>query len=219
MKFSDHASGGKAVSTRLESYRDRRDTLVLGIVSGGAEVAFEIANYLALPLDVALISRLLPVEGPSDLICAATIAGTRVIDKRLDDRQDPVLEAYLADRFIELERRTRSIRQGRGAVELAGLNTIVVDNGIHTGGTMRTVVRALRELAPRRIIAVAPVASVEGLASVLSMVDEAVCLQTPEPFGHVGLWYDEFIRPTESQIASLLVSSLRFRVSGSGRLT
>jgi predicted phosphoribosyltransferase len=34
--------------------------------------------------------------------------------------------------------------------------------------------------------------------------DEFVCLASPEPFGHVGVWYADFTRPRDEEIRAML---------------
>jgi predicted phosphoribosyltransferase len=36
--------------------------------------------------------------------------------------------------------------------------------------------------------------------------DEVFCLEWLEKFGHVGLWYKEFVRPTNDQILNVYLN-------------
>jgi len=37
-----------------------------------------------------------------------------------------------------------------------------------------------------------------------AIADEAVCLETPEPFYGVGLWYDDFAPTSDDEVRNLL---------------
>ena len=92
-------------------------------------------------------------------------------------------------------------------VNLNGKNVILVDNGIHTGSTMRASIRAVRKLEVGRVVAAIPVADASSRVEIEGEADEVVCLAWPEKFGHVGLWYEEFMRPAEKQILCLYLDS------------
>ena len=70
--------------------------------------------------------------------------------------------------------------------------------------TMRAAVRAVRELAPARIVVAVPVAASEACAALRTVADEVICLRTPEPFNAVGLWYDVFDQTSDEEVARLL---------------
>jgi predicted phosphoribosyltransferase len=69
---------------------------------------------------------------------------------------------------------------------------------------MLAAVRAVRSRSPARLVAAAPVADPAARALVAAAVEEFVCLATPEPFGHVGLWYADFHRPSDDEIRAML---------------
>ena len=89
-------------------------------------------------------------------------------------------------------------------MELRGKTILLVDCGIRTGLTMKAAISALRKKEPAQITAAVPVASLEGRASIEAVANNLICLASPEPFGHVGLWYKDFRRPDDHQISGLL---------------
>ena len=88
--------------------------------------------------------------------------------------------------------------------EIAGKDVVLIDNGIHTGGTIQIVVRALRSLKPSKIIVGIPVADPRVKETVEAIADSVCCLQWAENFGHVGLWYKNFNRPSDEQIEPMM---------------
>jgi putative phosphoribosyl transferase len=103
-----------------------------------------------------------------------------------------------------LERREREYRGDRPEPEVQGRTVILIDDGLATGSSMRAAVRALRALAPRRLIVAVPVAASETCEAFRAEVDEIVCAVTPEPFRAVGLWYDDFSQTTDDEVRELL---------------
>ena len=206
MRFEDARAAGRALAERLAAYGARERTTVVAVARGGVAVALEVSKRLGLPLDLLLLRRLLVPRGPQEPVCAASIAGATLLDAELTPRleAEPTLGPYVADALAALESRARACRGGRPPAELAGRTILLIDNGVRTGSTMLAALRALRSAAPARVVAAAPVAAPEALATFESAADEFIYLHTPEPFGHVGLWYANFTRPSDDEIRAML---------------
>jgi predicted phosphoribosyltransferase len=84
---------------------------------------------------------------------------------------------------------------------------ILVDDGLATGSTMQAAVLALKQQAPARIVVAAPVGSRQACDQLRGVVDEVVCVATPDPFDAVGLWYEEFSQTTDEEITRLLAAT------------
>ncbi len=203
-KFQNAASAGRQLADSLQKYRCSSDTIVIAIVAGGVFVGAEVARELELPLELLFIRRLMAPFGPHNVLCATNVAGTMVVDEEL--AQQPVatgMDHAIADGMKQLSERERFCRGSRPLVDISTKQVIVVDNGIHTGSTMQTAIRAVRKLTMRKVIAAIPVTDLSSRDVIESSADEVACLAWPEKFGHVGLWYHEFVRPTNEQILSL----------------
>jgi putative phosphoribosyl transferase len=204
-QFPSLRAAGRELALRLESYRSS-DAIVLGIALGGVPVAHEVATHLKAPLDLILIRRLLAPDGPGSQVCAINIAGSTIVDKGTSVSPAPAtpLEHFIADALADLDRREQTCRRGRPPIAVEGRTVILVDCGVRSGLTMKAAIGALRQLRPRRIIGAVPVASPEGYASVVDLVDEMVCLAEREKFGNVAVWYRDFSRPGEEHVGDLL---------------
>jgi putative phosphoribosyl transferase len=206
-RFADLWSGGRELAAKLSAYRDRADVVVLGIVSAGVPVAYEVAKYLAVPLDLVIIRRLLTPQGPGSQTCAVSIAGSMVIDEELLPRPAvpaTPLDHFLADAIAELNLREQTCRHGQSPLDVGGKSVILVDCGIRSGLTMEAAIKALRTSNPAKIFAAVPVASREGCERVETQPDRLVVLSQPEPFGNAGLWYTDFSRPGDELVGDLL---------------
>ncbi|HEX8147864.1 MAG TPA: phosphoribosyltransferase family protein [Pyrinomonadaceae bacterium] len=214
MRFEDARAAGRALAERLGSRGASGDAVVLAVARGGVGVGAEVAKGLGLPLDLILLRRLLLPRGSSRPACAASVAGAGHLDEEVaaaldPGARDPALREFVAGALAELDSEARACRGVRPALDLAGKTVVLVDNGVRTGSTMLAALRALRARAPARVVAAAPVADAAALAELSAAAEEVVCLATPDPFGHVGLWYADFRRPPDAEICAMLDETLK----------
>jgi putative phosphoribosyl transferase len=211
MRFEDARAAGRALAERLTAHAGRERTAVLAVARGGVAVASEVSKRLNLPLDLLLLRRLLVPRGPQEPVCAASVAGRTFLDAELPPRieTEPALGPFVADALADLEARARACRGGRAPADLAGRTVLLVDNGVRTGSTMLAALRALRSSAPARVVAAAPVSAPDALAAVRAAAEDFVYLHTPDPFGHVGLWYANFTRPSDDEIRAVLDEAMK----------
>jgi putative phosphoribosyl transferase len=77
-----------------------------------------------------------------------------------------------------------------------------------TGATMHSAVETLKQSQPARIIIAVPIAA-ESTCAVFNTMDSivtCVCLETPESFIAVALWYEDFPQLTDEDVRELLGS-------------
>ena len=207
MRFHDRREAGEQLAERLSAYAGRSDVIVLGLPRGGVPVAHEVAAHLKTPFDACLV-RKLGVPGHPELAMGAIAeGGIRVLSRQLiRDLGIPnraVEETAIRER-LELERRDALYRGGRRPPVVRDRIVIVVDDGLATGATMEAAILALREQAPARIIAAAPVAARSTVERLSRVADQVVCVAMPEPFNAVGLWYEDFSPTTDEEVTRLL---------------
>lgn len=209
-RFRDRAEAGQALARKLERYRGLSNVVVLALPRGGAPVAYEVARSLGAAMDVFLV-RKLGVPWQEELAFGAIASGgTKVIDAPLVRElglSHSDIQAITAREQMELERRERAYRDGRPAVDVRSRIAILVDDGLATGSSMLAAVRALRTLAPVRIVVGVPVAPQNTCERLRSEADEVVCAYTPEPFWAVGAWYEDFTQTTDEEVRWLLAQA------------
>ncbi|MEX2263084.1 MAG: phosphoribosyltransferase [Bryobacteraceae bacterium] len=205
--FKDRADAGRQLAERLALYRNHPKGLVLGLPRGGLPVAFEVATALNLSLDVFLV-RKLGVPGHEELAMGAIASGgIRVVNEDVVRHlriSREVIDAVAAREQEELRRRERLYRGDHPPPTIAGRTVILVDDGLATGSTMRAAVAALREQTPAKVVVAVPVAASEICRQMAALVDDMVCLHTPEPFYAVGLWYERFPQISDAEVGDLL---------------
>jgi putative phosphoribosyl transferase len=209
-RFRDRATAGQALAGKLERYRGLSNVVVLALPRGGAPVAYEVARSLGTAMDVFLV-RKLGVPWQEELAFGAIASGgTKVIDAALVrdlGLSQADIQAITAREHRELERRERAYRDGRPGVDVKGRIAILVDDGLATGSSMLAAVRALRALAPARVVVAVPVAPPNTCNRLQSEADEVICAYTPEPFGAVGAWYENFTQTTDEEVRRLLAQA------------
>jgi predicted phosphoribosyltransferase len=207
LPFVDRRDAGAQLTIELSRYANDPNVVVLGLPRGGIPVAFEAAISLGAPLDVFVV-RKLGVPGHRELAMGAIASGgVRVLNHDVVNAlgiAPMVIDAVAEQENREIERREREYRGSAPRQDLAGKTVIVVDDGLATGSTMRAAVRALRQLAPARIVIAVPVGAVETCRELRREADEVVCSQTPDPFRAVSLWYEEFDQTTDHEVRHLL---------------
>lgn len=209
MGFRDRVDAGQKLAARLTEYAGRPDVLVLALPRGGVPVGAEVARALGVPLDVFLV-RKLGVPGHAELAMGAIAAGgLQVLSEALirDLGLPPSLVQQVAARErLELDRRHRLFRGSRPPISVRGRTILLIDDGLATGSTMQAAVMALRPQGPARIVVAAPVGARETCERLLRIADDVVCLEMPEPFTAVGLWYERFDQTSDEEVTRLLAA-------------
>ena len=207
VQFRDREEAGRLLAQKLATYKERPDVIVLGLPRGGVAVGREIAEALAVPLDVFLV-RKLGVPGFEELAMGAiAMGGDRLIDPDVVEEFDltgSVIRQVVAVEKRELKRRERVYRRSRPPIDVRNKVVILADDGIATGSTIRVAISALRKLNPARIIVAAGVAPLSTYLMLGAEADEVVCLLTPREFRGVGEFFANFPQLTDAQVCKLL---------------
>ncbi len=184
-----------------------RTPLVLALPRGGVPVAFEVAHALEAPLDV-LVVRKLGMPGHEELaLGAVSSGGAEFINEELVRSlgvSRAALDGVRERELQELQRRERTYRGERPPLDVRGRRTIVVDDGVATGATMRVAVSALRRAGAGQVTVAVPLASQEVVQELMRLTDELLCLETPSPFRSVGQWYGRFDQVSDEEVRQLL---------------
>jgi erythromycin esterase-like protein/predicted phosphoribosyltransferase len=205
--FRHRQEAGERLARSLGQYANRDDVVVLALPRGGVPVGFEVSQALRAPLDVFLVRKLGAPGHPELAIGAIAAGGVRVLSEDLIAALglSPATIEQVADKeALELERRDKAYHGDRTKPSLRGKTVIVIDDGLATGSTMEAAVSALRAQGAARIIAAAPVGAPDSCLRLRTLADEVVCLETPDPFNAVGLWYEIFDQTPDEEVVELL---------------
>lgn len=201
LRFQDRADAGRQLAGALARFRGRRP-LVLAIPRGGVPLGRAIADALDGDLDVVLVHKLGAPDNPEYAIGAVDEAGGVELSPVAARVPQDFLAAEVAHQRAALVARRH--RYGGALSDPAGRVVIVVDDGIATGATLKAALRLLRQRDPAELVVAIPVAPPESLLALEELVDEVVCLSTPDDFMAVGQYYADFSQVEDAEVEALL---------------
>lgn len=198
--FRDRADAGQRLAAALTG--TWHEPVVLGLPRGGVPVAAEVAGALGAALEV-FVARKIGAPGHAELgigaiaeggvvVSSDTVTLLRVPEDDLQRRVDRERE--------ELERRVRRYRGDRPLPRISDRDVVLVDDGLATGVTAEASLRALRSMAPARLVLAVPVGAPETVERLRSVADAVVCVEQPDPFQAVGQWYGDFTPTTDDEV-------------------
>jgi predicted phosphoribosyltransferase len=191
--FPDRAAAGRALA---EVVTDA--DVVVGVARGGVAVAAEVAAALGKPLTAVDVER---VNAGGRRLGAATADGPPYLLVTEDEVEDELAGARLDAGRVEA-------RLEHEQLPVAGLQTLLVDDGAITGLTLAAACVWARSAGASRVVAAVPVSHVDGLNRLAEVADEVVCPHPLEQIAVVGQAYDSFDPLDEWYVAALLAQAL-----------
>lgn len=206
--FEDRAAAGRALAERVAAL-DLDNPVILALPRGGVPVAAEIAIALRAPLDLVFVRKIGMPRNPEYAVAAVVDGGQAeiVLNEEVTAKgrvSDAYIDAETQRELAEIERRRTVYLAGRARVETQGRDLVVVDDGIATGASVRAALAALRRKNPKRLVLAVPLAPREALDVMRPLVDDIVCIATPEDFAAIGFFYDDFHQLTDAEVTRAL---------------
>ncbi len=174
--FRDRASAGKVLAGMIEEFRGS-DALVMGIPAGGMAVAVEIAKKLRLPLDIAVVSKIILPWNTEAGYGAVAFDGTVMLNEELVSRlnlSDQEIQTGIQKTEQKVSRRVTMFRGDRPLPDFKS-PIILVDDGLASGFTLRVAIKALRRNGATNLILAVPTAHSDSLQMILEEVDAIYC--------------------------------------------
>lgn len=208
MPFRNRVDAGRQLAAALAKYRGE-DPVILALPRGGVPVAAQVAAALDAPLDLVLV-RKVGVPWHRELAMGAVVDGHEPIVVRNEDviRLTEVGEegfrSACEEELAEVERRRKAYLGGRERADISGRTTIVIDDGIATGATIRAALRATRLRKPKKLVLAVPVAPTDSLEAMREEADDVVCVESHAAFGAIGAYYFDFNQVSDEEVVTLL---------------
>lgn len=206
MPFQDRRDAGRQLGRQVAPMAGR-DVVVLGLPRGGVPVAAEVARAVGAPLDVILVRKLGLPGRPELAMGAVGEDGVLVVNQDVvrAGRVDRATFARVEQRErAELDDRARRLRGNRTRLSLEGRTAVLVDDGVATGATARAACEVARAHGAARVVLAVPVAAPQALHDLAEVVDEVVCLESPQRFAAVGQAYGDFRATGDEEVLELL---------------
>jgi len=211
--FRDRTHAGEVLADMLSAYRGS-NALVLGIPAGGAPVAAAIARALALPLDVAVVSKLTLPWNTEAGYGALAFDGTLRLNEMLMTRaglSEADIEAGKARAQEKVARRMKLLRGDRPFPDLSQCSAILVDDGLASGFTLMVAIEALRHQNAKEIVVAVPTAHAESAARIAPLVEALYCPNLREGTSFaVADAYQEWSDVAEEDLVTLLRGTVRY---------
>lgn len=205
MKLRDRRSAGRLLAQKLAHYQGH-EPIVVAVACGGVPVGAEVADGIGASLDVSVVHK---IGAPSpEQGAVAVVEGGHLL--ALDEAawrsgiRDPSFVALGAREASSLERRAHDIRGGRPPLDVKGRMVIVVDDGVSSGLTAWATIKTWRERGAARVVLAVPIAAAPIATSLDTVVDELVCLVSPEQVWSVRSYYGDFEPVSDDEAAAYL---------------
>lgn len=205
--FRDREDAALQLSGRLMQYATLRP-LILAIPRGAVPMAATIARQLRGDMDVVLVKKLRAPLNPEFALGAIDESGTAFLADYATSTgaDEDYLEREKQSQLAALRARRAEYTPLREPISPRDRYVVIVDDGIATGATMLTALKAIRALDPKRLICAVPVAPPEALESLRTVADEVICLETPFDFRAVGQFYLSFPQVEDAEVKTILAA-------------
>lgn len=204
--FGSRQEAGLSLAQKLKKYRGK-SVIILAIPRGGVVVGKTIASKLSLPLDI-IVTRKIGAPGHEELaIGAVGPGGIKVVDWELAGRTGAsrkFLETQGKNQDKEVKRRIKLYRGKMALPRLSGKIVILTDDGIATGATVEAAIAWIKSQKPKKLVLAVPLAPLDTLDKIESLVDELIVLETPVEFFAVGQFYRNFPQVSDEEVINLL---------------
>jgi len=208
MPFRNRADAGRKLAKALASYK-KRQPVVLALPRGGVPIAAEVCAALSAPVDLILV-RKIGVPFQPELAMGAVVDGSAFVVVRNEDViqhaniDEATFNAGRDTELSEIEQRRQRYLGTRDRVEIAGRTTIVIDDSVATGATMRVALRAVRARKPQRLVLAVPVAPASTVAELRSEADDVICLEDHDFFVAISDYYADFRQVSDQDVIDIL---------------
>ncbi len=205
--FAHRTAAGKRLAAMLGDYATGPVRL-FAIPAGGVPVAVEIARALAVPLDLVIVRKIqLPWTTEAGFGALDPEGGALFNEELL--RRMPLtpqqIDTQVAKTLATLKERETRFRGGRPYPDLAGETTIIVDDGLASGYTMRVAVRFLKGKGAGQLLVAVPTALDRTARTLLPQVDLLLCPNIRGGFSFaVAEAYENWYDVDEQEVAELM---------------
>ncbi len=177
--FRDREHAGAVLADMLAPSFDRSPhAMVLAIPAGGVPVAAPIAQRLALPLDLGVVSKITLARNTEAGYGAVAYDGSVQLNDALVREiglSEAEVKAGVARTREKVARRNAALREDRSYAAVNGSGVVLVDDGLASGYTLRTAVAALRATGAASISVAVPTAHEPSARTIAASVEAFYC--------------------------------------------
>lgn len=209
--FKDRYEAAMLLAKKLEKYKNKNG-IILAVPRGGVPIGYYIAKELDLPLEIILSKKIGHPHNPEYAIGSVSLHG-KIINENLTDVSMDYINKEADRILVGLKEKFKLYMGNRKATDLKDKTVIVVDDGIATGNTILATLEMLKTSNPKEIIIAIPVSPPDTARKLSKLVDEFICLDTPEDFMGVGQFYRNFSQVSDEEVIKFLDDASKIKVN------
>jgi putative phosphoribosyl transferase len=211
--FRDRTDAARQLAERLywlknEIEKSKSSVVIVAIPRGGIIIGNIIAKELRTKLDLVVTRKIGAPFNPELAIGAVMPDGSYFLNNvagMINVSQD-YIESQIRKEVKEIERR---LIEFRGSKEydnkLEDKIVVLVDDGIATGATILASAKWIKDKHNcKQLIIAVPLAPREILEDLNRSADKVIVLYTPEPFGAVGRFYQNFNQVSDDEVKEIM---------------
>ncbi|MFX1504394.1 MAG: phosphoribosyltransferase [Promethearchaeota archaeon] len=177
--FNDRFHAGVLLAEKLVDYKSEKDVCILAIPAGGIQVAYAIVQKLKIPLDLAITRKIHIPWNKEPGFGAISWNGKILLNETLVSSLG--LTREIIGKCVEkekeaLDRRLKLFRGNKTFPDLRNKIVIIVDDGLASGFSMLTTVKAIEENCAKEIVVAVPTSSNKAIKLVSPHVEKIICL-------------------------------------------
>jgi predicted phosphoribosyltransferase len=127
-----------------------------------------------------------------------------ILDESANNLSKEYIKSESEKILKKLKEKFKLFMGNRKPTDLKNKTVIIVDDGIATGNTLMALVETIKKNQPKKIIIAVTVSHPSAVKKLSNLVDEFICLQTPEDFMGVGQFYQRFQQISDQEVIELL---------------
>jgi putative phosphoribosyl transferase len=192
--FTNRRDAGKQLAKKLAHYQDD-NSLILAIPRGGVPVAYEVVKKINAELSLVIARKLPFPNNPEAGFGAIAEDGSTVfLNSAIVNLTMEMIQTIVNAQKADIQRRIKILRGGQPMPSINGRVTILVDDGIALGSTMRASIKMCTKSKPAKLVIASPVCSPELGRALKQMkaVDEVIILEQPRFFRAVAQVYEQW---------------------------
>jgi putative phosphoribosyl transferase len=211
--FRDRTDAARQLAERLcwlknEIEKSKSSVVIMAIPRGGIIIGNIIAKELRNKLDLVVTRKIGAPFNPELAIGAVMPDGSYFLNDvaEMINISQNYIESQIRKEVKEIERRLIEFR-GRKEYDnkLEDKIVVLVDDGIATGATILASTKWIKDKHNcKQLIIAVPLAPREILEDLNRAAGKVIVLYTPEPFGAVGRFYQNFKQVSDDEVKEIM---------------
>jgi predicted phosphoribosyltransferase len=164
--FDNRLQAGELLATKLEEYAYEKNTHVLAIPAGGVPVAYMLSKQLNLPLDLSITRKLHIPWNKEAGFGAISWNGTKLLNEplvaSLGLMREDINRCVAVEKEV-IKRRMKLFRGNSAYPALENKTVIIVDDGLASGFSMLTTIKALKKKSVKESVVAVPTAPISAI--------------------------------------------------------